>query len=116
MPRPSFTKVAIETGEPREVVEKPEPEDSFHIAILGDFSGRENRGVLDSTLQGRTPVLVDRDNFDEVLELFAPRIQLPPGGPEGPRILIQFDKLDDFHPDRIFRRLKIFQALRETRE
>ena len=41
MPRPSFTKVAIETGERREAVERPEPEDPFHIAILGDFSGIE---------------------------------------------------------------------------
>jgi type VI secretion system protein ImpC len=116
MPRPSFTKVEIETGERREPVDRPESEDPFHIAILGDFSGRENRGVLDPKLHGRKPVLIDRDNFDEVLAHFAPELQLPLGGFDGPRIPIHFRELDDFHPDRIFERLKIFQALRQTRE
>jgi type VI secretion system protein ImpC len=116
MSRPSFTKVEIETGERREAVDRPEAEDPFHIAILGDFSGRENRGELDPKLHGRKPVLVDRDNFDEVLAHFAPELQLPLGGLQGPRIPIHFRELDDFHPDRIFEKLKIFQALRQTRE
>jgi type VI secretion system protein ImpC len=72
--------------------------------------------VLDPKLHGRKPVLVDRDNFDEVLAHFAPQLRLPLGGLQGPRIPIHFHELDDFHPDRIFERLKIFQALRQTRE
>ncbi len=117
MPRPSsFAQVEIETGEQSERIEQPEPDSPFHIAILGDFSGRENRGVLDAKLQGRKPILIDRDNFDDVLSQFAPELHLPLGGPDGPRVPVRFRELDDFHPDRIFERLKIFQALRETRE
>src|SRR5579864_7524349 len=117
MPRPtSFAKVEIETGERSALLERPEPETPFRIAILGDFSGRENRGVLDAKLQGRKAVLIDRDNFEDMMARFAPELHLPVGGPDGPRIPIRFRELDDFHPDRIFERLKIFQALRETRE
>jgi len=39
----------------------------FRILILGDFSGRANRGV-ESKLAGRRPIRVDRDNLDDALE------------------------------------------------
>jgi predicted component of type VI protein secretion system len=49
MPRPtSFADVEIETGEKSAVLAEAEPDIPFHIAVLGDFSGRENRGVLDA--------------------------------------------------------------------
>ena len=113
---PSFASVEIETGERSQRVELREPDSPFHIAVLGDFSGRENRGVLDAKLQGRKAVLIDRDNFEDVIARFAPELHLPLGGADGPRIPVRFTGLDAFHPDRIFERLKIFQALRETRE
>lgn len=117
MPRPSsFAQVEIETGEKRQKIEQPEPDAPFHIAVLGDFSGRENRGALDAKLQGRKPFLIDRDNFDDVLAQLAPELHLPLGGSGGPPVPLRFRELEDFHPDRIFEGLKIFQALRETRE
>src|SRR5947207_2854724 len=84
------------------------PETPFRIAVLGDFSGGENRGVLDALLPGRKPVLVDRDNFDNVIARLAPELHLPLGGPGGPRIPVRFRELDDFHPDRLYEHLKIF--------
>ena len=117
MPRPtSFAKVEIETGERSQPVERPDSETPFRIAILGDFSGRENRAVLDAKLQGRKPVLVDRDNFENVMARLAPELHLPLGGPGGPRIPVRFRELDDFHPDHLYESLKIFQALRDTRD
>ena len=117
MPRPSsFANVEIETGERSQRAEAREPDSPFHIAVLGDFSGRENRGELDAKLQGRKAVLIDRDNFEDMMARFAPELHLPLGGADGPRIPVRFRELDDFHPDRIFERLKIFQALRDTRE
>src|SRR5258708_15065588 len=116
MPRPtSFAKVEIETGERSEPAERPDSETPFRIAVLGDFSGRENRGVLDARLQGRKPVVVDRDNFDNVMARVAPELHLPLGGPRGPRIPVRFRELDDFHPDHLYEHLKIFQTLRDTR-
>ncbi|MBZ5592642.1 MAG: type VI secretion system contractile sheath large subunit [Acidobacteriia bacterium] len=117
MPRPSsLANVEIDTGERSQRAEVREPDAPFLIAVLGDFSGRENRGVLDAQLQGRKAVMIDRDNFDDMMARFAPELHLPLGGPDGPRIPLRFRELDDFHPDRIFERLKIFQALRDTRE
>lgn len=117
MARPSsFAQVEIDTGEQRERIEQPEPDAPFHIAVLGDFSGRENRGTLDAKLEGRKPFLIDRDNFEDVLAQLAPELHLPLGGPGGPLVSLRFRELDDFHPDRIYEGLKIFHALRETRE
>jgi len=117
MPRPSsFASVEIETGERSQRAAVQEPDSPFHIAVLGDFSGRENRGVLDARLEGRKAILIDRDNFEDMIAQVAPELHLPLGGPDGPRIPIRFRELDDFHPDRIFERLKIFQTLRDVRE
>jgi len=113
MPGPaSFAKVEIETGERSEPVELPDSETPFRIAVLGDFSGRENRAVLDASLQGRKPVLVDRDNFEDVMGRLAPELHLPLGGAG---IAVRFRELDDFHPDHLYERLQMFQALREMR-
>ena len=112
MPRPTaFAKVEIETGERSQPVERPDSETPFRVAILGDFSGRENRAVLDARLQGRKPVLIDRDNFEDVMARLAPELHLPLGGPGGPRIPVRFRELNDFHPDHLYESLKIFQAV-----
>lgn len=117
MPRPtSFAKVEIETGERSQPVERPDSETPFRIAVLGDFSGLGNRAVLDAKLQGRKLVLVDRDNLENVMARVAPELHLPLGGPGGPRVPVRFRDLDDFHPDRLYESLKIFQALRDTRD
>jgi type VI secretion system protein ImpC len=117
MPRPSsLAQVEIETGEQSERLEQPEPDAPFHIAILGDFSGRESRSALDSTLQGRKPFLIDRDNFDDVVAGLAPELRLPLGSPDGPQVALRFRELEDFHPDHIVNQVKIFRALCETRE
>src|SRR5579859_226350 len=117
MPRPpSFAKDEIETGDRRERTELPDSDMPFRIAVLGDFSGRENRGVLDARLQGRKSILVDRDNFENVIARLAPELHLPLGGPGGPRIPVRVRELDDFHPDRLYEHLKIFQTLRDMRD
>jgi type VI secretion system protein ImpC len=79
----------------------------FRIAILSNFGGR--KGGTASPLASRRPVVVDRDNFDEVMAQFAVQVQLPAGEP------IRFRELDDFHPDRLFERLKLFEVLRDLR-
>jgi type VI secretion system protein ImpC len=92
----------------------PEPETPFCIAILGDFSGRANRGIADTkTISKRRAWLIDRDNFDEVLSRSGAEIQLPMD--ESGALHLRFSELDDFHPDRIFERLEIFGKLRDLR-
>jgi type VI secretion system protein ImpC len=96
--------------------EAPDPETPFCVALLGDFSGRESRGILEigSALANRRAVLVDRDNFEDVLAKFHPEIKLPAGG-ESDSLGLKFSELDDFHPDRIVERAQMFRRLREAR-
>ena len=95
-----------------------EAETPFRILLMGDFSGRANRDFSRSgeALAHQRPVLVDRDNFDEVLEKRAVEIDLPILGENASPCSIQFSELDDFHPDGLYRRLEVFQALKDTRE
>src|ERR1700730_471056 len=92
---------------------RPSRETPFRIAILGDFSGRANRGISDKrTIGKRRVVLVDRDNFDEVLSRSGAEIQWAIG--EG-SLHLRFTELEDFHPDRIFQHLEAFSKLRDLR-
>jgi len=117
--RHSFGEVHldVDTGRERAQV-RPEPETPFRIAILGDFSGRANRGLSErgDALANRRPRMIDRDNFDSVLAKMAPQLELMPGGEDALRISLKFTDLDDFHPDRLFEQVQIFQKLRETRQ
>jgi type VI secretion system protein ImpC len=95
----------------------PEPETPFRILILGDFSGRANRNIFDiGDLADRSPLLVDRDNLDEVMARLGVEIHLSIVGNDNPPAFIRFAELEDFHPDRIFERVDVFQALRDIRK
>jgi type VI secretion system protein ImpC len=106
-------KVVASMEEPRS---KPEPEAPFRVAILGDFSGRESRGTVDRSLANRKPLRVDRDNLDKVMGKLGVKIDLPILGKSSPPIRLKFCELDDFHPDRLFERLDLFESLRDMRQ
>lgn len=94
----------------------PVPGTPFRILMLGDWSGRRNRGVATSRSNTPRPVAIDRDNFDEVLARLNVSLAIPIGDRPGQNLDLRFRELDDFHPDRLFRQLHIFEALRRTRE
>jgi len=85
----------------------PEAETPFRILVLGDFSGRGQRGER-APIAGRKPIAVDSDNLDEALSRIAPAVHLPQG-------MLRFRSLDDFHPDQIYRRTEAFRKLAEMR-
>lgn len=94
---------------------RPTDETPFCIAILGDFSGRANRKLSEPhNLGKRRAVLVDRDNFDEVLAGYKPEIRLPLG--DGGSLHLRFSEIDEFHPDSIFERIEAFAKLRALRQ
>ncbi len=95
---------------------KPRADTPFRIAILGDFSGRENRGVCEP-LKGasRRPMRIDCDNFEEIFTKLSPQLHLPIGDDPQASIVINFSDLDDFHPDQLYDKVDVFQALRHTR-
>jgi type VI secretion system protein ImpC len=116
--RHSFGEIHLDVTAGRERRQaKPDAETPFRIAILGDFSGRANRGFYESgdALARRRPLMIDRDNFDSVLAKIAPQLELGSGGEGSLCISLRFADLDDFHPDKLFERVPIFQKLREMR-
>src|SRR6188768_1185366 len=85
-------------------------ESPFRILVLGDFSGRENRGVVES-LQGRKPAKVDLDKLDALMARLGPQLQFQL--PAGEEIALSFNKLDDFHPDRLWEQNEFFAPHRK---
>ena len=90
---------------------------AMRILIMGDFSGRKNRGLHESgnTLASRSIVPVDFDNFNDTMARLGPQLSLPIGKTAEPGLSIQFAHLDDFHPDVLYQNLGLFQALRALR-
>jgi type VI secretion system protein ImpC len=88
------------TGRPRDATEP------MRLLVLGDFSGK---AAADRTpLPNRPTQRVDIDNIDDVLKRLQPRLTGPAGE-------IRFEQIDDFHPDRLYARLGLFQGLRQAR-
>ncbi len=97
---------------------RKDPDRPLRMLLVGDFSGRGERSDASvKALGDRSPVRVDVDNFEAVLKRFAPRLALPttPDKAPGSVLDMAFEELDDFHPDRLYARVPVFQALRHTR-
>lgn len=120
MPKPiSFGKIEVNLASSMEKTRgAPAPETPFRILVMGDFSGRTNRGVGKSgpSPANQRPIPVDRDNLDEVLAKLEVEIRMPILGENSSPVSIRFSEVEDFHPDRLYDRLEAFQALKETRE
>lgn len=86
------------------------------LLILGDFSGRANRGLAapGAAIQQLRPRRVDRDNLEELPGTLGASLALPPLAGDEP-LRIDFEELEDFHPDQLYDRLEIFQHLRQLR-
>jgi type VI secretion system protein ImpC len=114
----------IETGRNSDAPRRL-PDGVFNILVMGDFSGATRRpssipGASASPsasarpLRERQPVLVDRDDSDDVLRRFRPVVRFELGS-GGPLIEIAFETLDDFHPDRLIERVPLLSSLAALR-
>lgn len=93
-----------------------DPGAPFRMLILGDVTGRANRRLVDTAeLKTRKLIAIDRDNFDDVLQKLQPTLELRLGSDQAAPSQIPFRELDDFHPDRLFARLELFEQLRSLR-
>ena len=81
----------------------------FRIVLLGDFGGRASR---QEPRLLRDPILIDPDNFEHVMERLGVGLRL---STEGVSLGIRFRELDDFHPDRLYETVPLFQSLRKAR-
>ena len=87
------------------VVEEP----PFNLLVLGDWSGAATKKALDS----RRPIEIDRDNFDDVMNGLGVRLDLEL---EAGRVELEFNSLEDFHPDELYRKIPMFGELRDLRK
>ena len=112
------TRIEFELGTRPKARNRRADDAAMLILILGDFSGRANRGLLEhgAELAERPVRSVDVDNFDDVMFHIAPRLHLPSGDPSGAGMVLEFQQLDDFHPDSLYDRHELFRALKENRE
>lgn len=94
----------------------PAAETPFRILLIGDITGRADRALAGPATDDRKPVKVDRDGLDALIRRFAPELRLNVPAAGAAALVVTFDTLDDFHPDRLFERLDVFQALRALRE
>ncbi|MGE3805313.1 MAG: type VI secretion system contractile sheath small subunit, partial [Gemmataceae bacterium] len=90
----SFGSIRIGIG-PDKGVAGVSDETPFRILVLGDFTGRASRGVCEA-LAGRKPILLDRDNFEEVMGKLKIDLQLSLGA--SGRVAMSFLELVDFRP------------------
>ncbi|MGL4511470.1 MAG: type VI secretion system contractile sheath domain-containing protein [Lacipirellulaceae bacterium] len=90
--------------------------DVFTLVLLGDFSARANRGLLDGgdAIAARKPRRIDVDNLDDVLRAFAPKLRLPIGAVDQ-GVELEFASLDDFHPDELYDKVEVFAELASLR-
>ncbi len=117
--RHSFGEIHLDVTAGRERLDtKPSDTTPFRIAILGDFSGRASRGLMETgdALANQRMELIDRDNFDAVFARLSPQLEFRLGGSNGIPVSLKFTDLDDFHPDNLYRNVALFQKLRDTRE
>ncbi len=101
------------TGDAQEEVELP-----LKLLVMGDFTLRED----DTPLDERSPINIDKDNFNEVLR--AQNIQLnlrvadKISGEEDREmsVTLKFESIKDFSPDAIAQQVPELRKLLELRE
>src|SRR6185503_9964685 len=98
--------------------DRPEPDTPFRMLVLGDFSGREHRGLTQpsSALAARRPIAIDTDNFDSVINKMGVEVHLRVGDAQDNKMVVPIKSLDDFHPDQIAQNLAIFTMLRRMKQ
>ncbi|MDF9826529.1 type VI secretion system protein ImpC [Ereboglobus sp. PH5-10] len=84
------------------------------IALIGDFTGRVSRGVVEP-LADRKGYLVDLDSHDELYEKLSPTLTIEDPGAPGTKVELTFNELDDFHPDQFYKKFPGIQNLRTLR-
>ncbi|GLS26063.1 type VI secretion system contractile sheath domain-containing protein [Marinibactrum halimedae] len=82
------------------------------VAILGDFSGRQNQGLCEpETIATRTIYHLNKDNFDNIFNRMKVRLQLP-----FMDNTIEFFEFDDLHPDYLYSRVPLFERFIELQK
>ena len=96
--------------------DRPDPQKlerkRFRLAILGDFSGRAAKGIVETgdDLATRRAFILDPDTVEDVIESFATELMLPIGK-DGTGMVVKLGELDDLHPDELYENVELFSEL-----
>ncbi len=100
-------RLDLEFGFSRAAARRTRSDGVKRLLLMGDFSGGASTAPR-AALADRPTHKIDIDNIDQVMQRIAPGLRLPAG-------VLAFAHLDDFHPDQLYTRLDLFQALRKAR-
>ena len=84
---------------------KSASDNGFRIYILGNFSGRPDGSWEQRKIRG-----IDSDNFDQVMNQIKPTLEIGSG------LALQFETLDDFHPDAWLEKIQILADLQKLKK
>lgn len=114
-PRPPYNPAFGKITAPKPEIARGDRR-KMRIAIMGDFSGRANRGALESgaALAARKPIRFDIDTLDDVIARFTTTLTLPLGR-DGSAIEVELSDIDGLHPDELFENVELFSELRDLR-
>ena len=91
----------------------------FVVGVLGDFSGNPEKPL--PPMKDRKFIEIDKDNFNNVLDGMNPRLQFSvenciEDNDTKMAVELNFNSLDDFHPERIAQQVDPLRKLVETRK
>ena len=101
------------TGDQKEEIELP-----LKLLVLGDFTQAADSRLVED----RTPIEVDKDNFNDVLKGQDIKLDLNVAdtlsGEEGAEMAVhlEFESLKDFEPDQLVQKVEPLRKLMELRE
>ena len=88
---------------PRSQTAGDDSTERFNIIVIGDFAGRHNRYVTESSAP-RTLIRADCDNLETVFARFGAGLKLSDSIPGGPSVELSFAATEDFLPDKLLSR------------
>ena len=91
-----------------------DPQGRFNIVVLGDFTGRASRGVVEP-LNPRKLLAVGVDNFEHVFAQLGAALKLTGTALPDQAVELAFVSLDDFHPDKMLARVPALALLADAR-
>jgi type VI secretion system protein ImpC len=111
----SFGNLQFEVGFGPGKMPARDPEAPFNLAVLGDFSGRANRGLREPIGQRRVWA-VDCDNFEDVMGELEVGLRPWPPQKAGDAVQLHFAATDDFHPDQLLKQVTPLAVWLEQRK
>ncbi len=106
-------EMAVRSG-PQQRSSQLEADECFTLVVLGDFTGRASRGIVEPLHHSRLRQM-DVDTYARVLAQFGARLQLSDAAFPGGTLELAFTSMDDWHPDRMLAQIPWLACLNEAR-